>query len=384
MNKKLIALLLSVALSLPVLASAAEYSSSISGNVQVGFAQAEQGSDSTASTAASTTYTNRGPGEDDVNLQWNHKYVKDDGQEVKGFVRFQGNGEIRYNVSTAVSQGVWSAAVKGEWERTSTSNVSSSRDSYVKLSHEGGFYFSYGYRGYLDIGNDVHDNNVVSWSGPGAGNELSDSRFNAWQLGFVPAGSGVDVSLLLEMNSDGKVLGGSLSTDAKLVQGTHILVKYGKDATKVNLTVASASAKINKADENATNTGAKASYSGLQLNASHDFGMAKAILDFTNKEVKTNAGAGATDQTVKTNGMTLGAVVNGKIVVSFGSKEVENADGSKDKESGRTQLTYKANLAGVAFNSAYGTKKVESEDSAGAKTGSRTDSYVSFRLNYGF
>ena len=106
---------------------AATYSQSFSGGVRV---QSTVATSPNANNTAVETLNTAFGGEaeesstgGDTYLQWNHAFESDDGNtQGTGFIRFAGDGAIRFNVQAESALGNYAASLKAEWQNSNGFN----------------------------------------------------------------------------------------------------------------------------------------------------------------------------------------------------------------------------------------------------------------------
>ena len=185
--------------------NAAEYSTSVSGNIRV------EGTSSTKD-GVTTSVTSFGGEDDEAStggdtfLQWNHNFANDEGTTTGGgFLRFAADGNIRINVHARSEFGNYVGELKAEWEQIGFSGLNAKdsvvsraqtgRDQFAKLTHTpSGVYYKIGRGiGLLDAsGNPVKDD---------AGNDATvapaaqsaDTRFLQLHLAFPVSGGQYDL-----------------------------------------------------------------------------------------------------------------------------------------------------------------------------------------------
>ena len=256
--------------------NAAEYSTSVSGNIRV------EGTTSTKD-KVTTSVTSFGGEDDESNtggdtfLQWNHNFANDEGTTTGGgFLRFTADGDVRINVNAKSELGNYKGELKAEWEQDGlTGEVTADRDQFAKLTNvPSNVYYKIGREQWLD-NNRGYTSDFLSQTEKYAW-VSGENRFAAHALGW--SGSGVDIALLIQRdNSDqafAKPSGQSVyqtilgvnsedatDTDAKHladkkstadVSGFGILFTYAQGPAIVDLNIGSGSGK--------TRTGAIVNY----------------------------------------------------------------------------------------------------------------------------
>ena len=222
--------------------NAAEYSTSVSGNIRVEATTVtktqpstdENGKATSADiTASSTSF---GGDDDEANtggdtyLQWNHNFANDEGTTTGGgFLRFKSDGVIRTNVYAESELGNYKGELKAEWEQRGFNGVElkddvvkqklSERDQFAKLTHVPiGLYYKIGREQWLD-NNKGYTSDFLSQTEKFAW--VSDeARFAAHALGW--SGAGIDVALLIQRDNTGQA-------SAKPSGQSHILNYLGAD-----------------------------------------------------------------------------------------------------------------------------------------------------------
>ena len=196
--------------------NAAEYSTSVGGNIRVEGTTVTKGSVATSTTAFG--------GEDDESttggdtfLQWNHNFANDEGTTTGGgFLRFRADGNIRFNVNARSELGNYVGELKAEWEQLGFSGLESNddgdgvekkqtgRDQFAKLTHApSGVYYKIGREQWLD-NNKGYTSDFLSQTEKMAF-VSGENRFSAHALGW--SGNGVDVALLIQRDNDGQISG---------------------------------------------------------------------------------------------------------------------------------------------------------------------------------
>ena len=406
--KKSLLLLAAGAVALPglAIADAHGYSQSISGNVRVNHLQ---------STSADVTTSGTYLGGGDTYLQWNHDVKSDGGASASGFVRFESSGDWRYNLSGSASEGGWTANAKAEWDVDQDSGDSAVdyRDQYVEVTNEGGVSIFFGRNAPFDsLKGSVVDysgslSGVVGY-GAGAVDDLIDSRFNYISAGYSMADMGLSVKLRLQMDNSANtanILGYDIDENASNdgstgnkpskydINANAVSVEYASGAIDAALTIGSGTAETNKdrtekadsdyqqATDNYTQT-----LSLTKLGLNYDAGVAQVHLNYTATSLEEDQDA--TNTTTKDyTGMNIGvsaAAGPGTVVVDLTNTTADTDTGSGDptETSGSaTELAYLTNLGPASFKFTYGTGSYDDDDET---TDADDDSYLHFRLEYGF
>ena len=386
--KKYLLLLAAGAIALPglAIADAHGYSSSISGNVRINHEQNTLDDVTTAST---------GTGGGDSYLQWNHNYDPSETKSVTGFIRFEGSGDRRINVTGTASEGAWSVSAKAEWDQEEgldAGTVTSERDQFIKAAHESGFNVQFGRAPYLD----VKAGTFASWSGTvgngsGADDGFADaleSRFNVIKLGY-DMGNGAAVSLSLQMDNTGNnaqdggsqalfgfVTGdeGTALTNAGDINGNIMGATYSGMGVDAFVNLGSGSVEGNKDRGTGEDDGITVDASFTQLGVSYDAGVAVPYLNMVSYLVEPNDDGDATDDDYSATMIGVSAAAaNGTVMLS-----ITNTTQNDDSASG-TELGYVTSLGGAAFKAAYGTGSTDPDVGDGVDS-----SYIGLRLEYGF
>ena len=173
--------------------SAADYSSSISGEIRVEAVTKTVGDGDAVHTTAFGGEDDDSSTGGDTYLQWNHRVEGDNGVGT-GFIRFSGDGDIRVNVESTAELGDFQGDLKAEWDRKGFGGVSNGlRDNFAKLTHTpSGVYYKIGLEEWL--GNEkgyTSDFQSQTKDLAGLGN-----RFAAHALGW--GNDAFDVALLIQ------------------------------------------------------------------------------------------------------------------------------------------------------------------------------------------
>ena len=419
--KKTLLLLAAGAVALPglAIADAHGYSQSISGQVRV---QHTQSSSSGLDTSSNSL------GDDDSHINWNHHYTGDKGS-VSGFIRFQPSGEWRYGASGSSTDGDWTATGKAEWDfdMTNTSNTDAEstayRDVYIKLANASGLYLQLGnmqygdqMKGYsnntgggLSRGSSAQADNVLS-NGDYDGSAYfvtNEARFAALQAGYN-LGNGIDVNLVLQMDTDASLFGAysndaatntvveddasttdvdetETETTTQSTTGTLLQFKYA--ANNVDAVVNLYSGSVEDADTDVTGNSAdgKAEASATQIGVSYSAGMFTPFVNLLTAKVDQTPDAGdavSYDASVTNLGLAV-SLANGDAVnlSATSTSASSDVDGSADESGSAMEVQYSTNIAGVAINAGYGSGEYDDDLTT---TEDDDDSYLSVRLQYAF
>ena len=185
--------------------NAAEYSTSVSGNIRVEATSITK-NNGVNNADVETLSTNFGGDDDEANtggdtyLQWNHNFANDEGTTTGGgFLRFTGDGDVRINVNAVSELGNYKGELKAEWEQDGlTGDVTSDRDQFAKLTHVPiGLYYKIGREQWLD-NNKGYTSDFLSQTERFAW-VSNENRFSAHALGW--SGAGIDVALLIQRDN---------------------------------------------------------------------------------------------------------------------------------------------------------------------------------------
>ena len=205
--------------------NAAEYSTSVSGNIRVQTitttATHDDGKPLGVDDAAIGTSVTAFGGEDDESttggdtyLQWNHNFANDEGTTTGGgFLRFAADRNIRINVHAKSELGNYIGELKAEWEQIGFSGLEpnddgtvkksqTGRDQFAKLTHAPiGVYYKIGREQWLDTtkgytSDFLSQTKKLAWVS-------GENRFSAHALGW--SGAGIDAALLIQRDHSGQV-----------------------------------------------------------------------------------------------------------------------------------------------------------------------------------
>ena len=385
--KKYLLLLAAGAIALPglAIADAHGYSQSISGQVRTQHQSVTNGD-------LTTVDNNLGGG--DTHLTWNHSYQASDTKSVSGFVRFEAGSDQRINVTGTATEGDWTAMAKGEWDTTGLGAVTSYRDQFVTLSNASGMYVTLGNKQYGDVAKGL-DTDIGGTAGDFQANYYfvtDESRYEALQLGYN-MGNGVDISAVLQLDSDVGLFGGMASladvddsddavdtnvtgaTDQRDVSGTLVLVKYNANNVDAQLEIYSGGiAGVDNADDSGDmDEDREVSASATLLAVAYDAGQFTPFLNYSTRTVTTTDAAG-TDTDADRTATQFG------VVASVGGGSLGLAIGSESEtESSMTELDYTTTVGGVTVKGMLGSGTDGNGDA------DDTDrSYYAFRLQYAF
>ncbi len=339
--------------------SAAEYSTSFSGNVRV---EAQSVTAKVGDADAVTTLSTGFGGDDeesstggDTYLQWNHAGESDNGA-ASGFIRFTSDGLIRINVAGSSELGGYKGEIKAEWERngfggvgcsdsddvrivgaddslatnTETDDITVSecdtsvteRDQFVKLSHTGsGVYykigreewlgnqkgytsdFQSGTKDYADAGfGDRYSSHALGWAGNGIDVALLIQRDNGGSASGKPYGLETDVQTRDEVAATASAAAvTALTTSDSVVNSFGI--KFAYAAGPVDVGVAYGSGSTKGADQ-------KDSVSITELQLALTFGSVKPFLNFGSRGLEDQKDGGAKASDIAQSGWNLGVSVN--------------------------------------------------------------------------
>ena len=316
--------------------SAADYSSSVSGEIRVEAVTSEEGN-------KDAVHETKFGGEDDDSttggdtyLQWNHRVEGDNGVGT-GFIRFSGDGDIRVNVESTAELGDFQGDLKAEWDRKGFGGASNGlRDNFAKLAHTpSGVYYKIGLEEWL--GNEKgYTSDFGSQTKSLAG---LDARFAAHALGWgndafdvallIQRGTvsesshiadlpwGIDTGRLRTTDSTGAV------TSTATVEGFG--VKFGYNAGITDLA-------LNYGTATATNNNVEDTVNILEAQLNLNLEVVNLFLNYANTEQElTNA-----DDVTKT-GYNLGVSVPlgaADLVIAYGSNETETGNAAAVGQTG--------------------------------------------------
>lgn len=365
--------------------SAADYSTSVSGNIRV---QATAKTEGDADEVLATSFG----GEDDESttggdtyLQWNHNFANDDGSTTGGgFLRFTGDGNVRINVNAASTLGNYKGELKAEWEQDGlTGDVTADRDQFAKLTHTpSGVYYKIGREQWLD-GHKGYTSDFLSQT-KGTGWVSGENRFSAHALGW--GGYGASIALLIQRNNNAQAFArpggrgidqysGSATDDARqrqTVSGFGLKVGYAQGPVDIELNLGSATATGDALAAD-SESGAAAvdetdrTVSYTQLHSAFPVGVVTPFLNFGSGSDKDD-GAG-TESTYS--GWNLG------VSVPLGASDLVVAYGSRTEDD---------NDAKSGFDLIWATNKEPLKVSLGYSSfgDSSTTSQYGVRLDFGF
>ena len=181
--------------------NAAEYSTSVSGNIRVEGTTVTEGGITTSSTKFGGDDDEANTGGDTF-LQWNHNFANDEGTTTGGgFLRFTGDGDVRINVHATSELGNYKGELKAEWEQEGlTGKINTNRDQFAKLTNvPSGVYYKIGREQWLD-NNKGYTSDFLAQT-EGMAWVSGENRFAAHALGW--SGNGVDVALLIQRDNSG-------------------------------------------------------------------------------------------------------------------------------------------------------------------------------------
>ena len=185
--------------------NAAEYSTSVSGNIRVQSTSVTE-NNGVNNADVETLSTDFGGDDDEGNtggdtfLQWNHNFANDEGTTTGGgFLRFTGTGDVRINVNAASELGNYKGELKAEWDQEGlTGKINTDRDQFAKLTHVPiGLYYKIGREQWLD-NNKGYTSDFLSQTESFAW-VSGENRFSAHALGW--SGAGIDVALLIQRDN---------------------------------------------------------------------------------------------------------------------------------------------------------------------------------------
>ena len=342
--------------------NAAEYSSSVSGNIRVQAVTVTEnkGVDNAAIETSSTVFG----GEDDESttggdtfLQWNHNFANDEGTTTGGgFLRFTDDGDVRINVHAASELGNYKGELKAEWEQDGlTGKVTADRDQFAKLTHVPiGLYYKIGREQWLD--------NVKGYTSDflsqtkGLAFVSDENRFSAHALGW--SGAGITAALLIQRDNSaqaharpsGQKLGGVFTES--VVDGNEVIVTPDPDADAV--------ARV--AEDTDRGVAPRADVSGFGILFSYDGGDAVPV------QANLNIGSA----TAATNVDRQNESKDGKVTFVNQNPENDNKGFDESYATSFTQLNLAfpigAYVPFLNFGSASQTTSKDGKDSAGQST----------------
>ncbi len=424
--------------------NAAEYSTSVSGNIRVQSTAVTATHDGDGNplgvdnAAIETLSTDFGGDDDEGNtggdtfLQWNHNFANDEDTTTGGgFLRFRGDGTVRINVHATSELGNYKGELKAEWEQAGlTKEVTGDRDQFAKLTHVPiGLYYKIGREQWLD-NNKGYTSDFLSQTEKFAW-VSKEARFSAHALGW--SGAGITAALLIQRDNSansharpsGQVvsLGGSenpvITSVENVVQsgsdtpvtvitnttssevtpypgdvsGFGILVSYdGGDAVPVqaDLNVGSATLATNKARIDSKEIDASVATAFTQLHLAFPIGAYVPFLNFGSSSLTRNFD-GDEVSSVTTSGWNLGASLGfggSDVVIAYGSQTVANKDIDATKASVGDEATsgfdliWATNQEPLKVSLAYSavTKTTPNNDADEDQTASQ----YGVRLDFGF
>ena len=316
--------------------SAADYSSSVSGEIRVEAVTSETGNDDAVHTTAFGGEDDDSTTGGDTYLQWNHRVEGDNGVGT-GFIRFSGDGDIRINVESTAELGDFQGDLKAEWERKGfEGDTTGLRDNFAKLAHTpSGVYYKIGLEEWL--GNEKgYTSDFGSQTKTLA--RLGD-RFAAHALGW--GNDAFDVALLIQRGTVSKtshiadapwgVNTGRLRTEgtpadpAATVEGFGVKFAYNAGIADVALNYGTATA------DHATNGEDTVNVLEAQLNLNLE--VVNLFLNYANAEQERGAA------TLEDTGWNLGVSVPlgaADLIVAYGAREEESWTGTDAVKNGES------------------------------------------------
>lgn len=209
LTERTLVILMALALLMPATSWAADYSTSLGGNVRVEALSTTNEATNDGKAILSTAFG--GDEEEsttggDTHLQWSHRLANDAGTSVgTGFIRFISDGEVRVNVEATSQLGNFEGSLKAEWQtEDGFAGSVEERDQFATLTHSpSGVYYKIGREEWL--GNQkgyVSDFLSATKSlADGLGNTKFSNRFGGHALGW--RGNGYHAALLLQRTNLG-------------------------------------------------------------------------------------------------------------------------------------------------------------------------------------
>ena len=427
--KKYLLLLAAGAVALPGLAiadahDADESSWSITGNVRV---QHTQATDAGVTTADTSTHS------DDTYIRLERGFTNSNAGDATTYLHFQPSGEWRYGVTATSTKDSWTVSGKGEWDSNQGGDEGTGRlrDSFVKATNDSGAYFQVGkvqYGDHLKGYSNGHGGNVftpegtafrevIGFGGYNGNGYLAtnEARFTAIQLGYG-LGSGLDISVILQMESDEPLFGVYSNADATNVidegteddpntagdqtvedatespaqktNGSVVQIKYAANNIDLIAQFYSGSQEDNDSDEATTAGGSdgKVDASLTQIAAAYSAGMFTPFINMAMGSVEQTPDGGGDSTTYDAAVTNIGlgvALANGDSVnFSVTSSSAESDAANSEDESGSAfEGQYVTNLAGAAVKIGYVSGEYDDGDDA---TDDDADTALSIRIDYGF
>ncbi|MBE8182805.1 MAG: hypothetical protein HAW61_04710 [Candidatus Portiera sp.] len=313
--------------------SAAEYSTSFSGNVRVeALSTSEKKGDADAVTTLSTGFG--GDEEEsstggDTYLQWNHAGESDNGA-ASGFIRFASDGVIRINVAGSSELGGYKGEIKAEWETADGFGGDvTERDQFAKLSHTDiGVYYKIGREEWF--GNQKgYATDFLSYTIDYADAGTLGNRRSAHALGWT--GSGAHVALFLQRDNgasageEGNLPGISSTGDkSDVVSSTGLLLGYSAGPVDIALNLGSGSVSAQTKGRDLAIT---SSFTELQL--AFPLGSVTPFLNFGSLSNTVDDVDGVAVRDQSRSGSNLGVSIGlgaSDLVVAFGSSSDEDKE----------------------------------------------------------
>ena len=427
--KKYLLLLAAGAIALPGLAiadahDADESSWSVTGNVRV---QHTQTTDNGVTTADTSTHS------DDTYIRLERGFTNSNAGDATTYLHFQPSGEWRYGVTATSTKDSWTVSGKGEWDSNQGGDEGTGRlrDSFVKATNDSGAYFQVGkvqYGDHLKGYSNGHGGNVftpegtafrevIGFGGYNGNGYLAtnEARFTAIQLGYG-LGSGLDISVILQMESDEPLFGVYSNADATNVidegteddpntagdqtvedatespaqktNGSVVQIKYAANNIDLIAQFYSGSQEDNDSDEATTAGGSdgKVDASLTQIAAAYSAGMFTPFINMAMGSVEQTPDGGGDSTTYDAAVTNIGlgvALANGDSVnFSVTSSSAESDAANSEDESGSAfEGQYVTNLAGAAVKIGYVSGEYDDGSDA---TDDDADTAFSVRIDYGF
>ena len=401
--KKYLLLLAAGAIALPGLAiadahDADESSWSVTGNVRV---QHTQSTDAGVTTADTSTHS------DDTYIRLERGFTNSNAGDATTYLHFQPSGEWRYGVTATSTKDSWTVSAKGEWDSNQGGDGDGTgrlRDSFVKATNDSGAYFQVGkvqYGDHLKGYSNGHGGNVFTPSGTAFRDVIgfggyngngylatNEARFTAIQLGYG-LGSGLDLSVILQMEAD-ESLFGVYSSDAagdaaQTTNGNVVQIKYA--ANNVDLIAQFYSGSQEDTDTDADNSDGKVDASLTQIAAAYSAGMFTPFINMAMGSVEQTPDGGGdvitSDAAVTNIGLGVSLASGDSVNFSVTSSSAERDSDDKEESGSAFEAQYVTNLAGAAVKVGYVSGEYDDDDDSDASDDD-ADTAFSVRIDYGF
>ncbi len=388
--------------------SAAEYSSSFSGNVRV---EALSATSKSGDPDAVTTLSTGFGGDDeesstggDTYLQWNHAY-EGENSVASGFIRFAGDGNVRINVEGSSELGNYKGDIKAEWERNGFGGVAcdaanactssiTERDQFAKLTHTGiGLYYKIGREEWFGNQKGYASDFGSYTKGYADAGGFFDTRFSGHALGW--SGSGVHVALFLQRDNGASVSGqppgvrslandnatGNSATSQDTVSTVGFLLGYNAGPVDVALNLGSGSTagQVDGREQSDSS-----SFTELQLALT--FGTVRPFLNYGAVSVIDEDDSGTELTDTNAGGWNLGVDIGlgaSDLVIAYGSRGYTVADVSELSGSG-FDLIWATNKDPLKVSLAFASQSATTTYDDGTADLEQSDSQYGVRLDFGF